>query len=323
MNMLGLVVVILVWASMGRRLEVLGIFSQSLRLATPIAFGALAGVLCERCGVINIAIEGMMLSAACLGFTAALYAQHTWIGVLAALLSGAAMAAFHAVLSIRWRVDQIISGTVINMLAVGLTGFIRRTVLLHNAREAPAVLPPWAVPGLSEIPVIGKLFFRHQPLVYVMFALVLIVHVVLFYTRWGLRTRAVGEHPQAADTVGIRVFAVRYRNVIAGGMIAGLGGAWFSLETVGNFEDLMTNGKGFIALAAMIFGKWTPLGALGGALLFGFADALQIKLQIAGVKVPYQFLSMTPYVVTMIVLAGVVGRARPPAALGSPYEKHQ
>jgi simple sugar transport system permease protein len=323
MNMLGLVVVILVWASVGRRLEVLGIFSQSLRLATPIAFGALAGVLCERCGVINIAIEGMMLSAACLGFTAALYAQHTWIGVLAALLSGAAMAAFHAVLSIRWRVDQIISGTVINMLAVGLTGFIRRTVLLHNAREAPAVLPPWPVPGLSEIPVVGKLFFRHQPLVYVMFALVLIVHVVLFYTRWGLRTRAVGEHPQAADTVGIRVFAVRYRNVIAGGMIAGLGGAWFSLETVGNFEDLMINGKGFIALAAMIFGKWTPLGALGGALLFGFADALQIKLQIAGVKVPYQFLSMTPYVVTMIVLAGVVGRARPPAALGSPYEKHQ
>ncbi len=315
-NTIGLVVVILVWASMGRRLEVLGILSQSIRLATPIAFGALAGVLCERCGVINIAIEGMMLSAACLDFIAALYAQHVWIGVLAAILSGGVMAAFHAALSIHWRVDQIISGTVINMLAIGLTGFLRRTVLLHNPREAPAVLPRWPVPGLSEVPVVGKLFFLHQPLVYMMFALVIIVHVVLFYTRWGLRTRAVGEHPQAADTVGIRVFAVRYRNVIAGGMIAGLGGVWFSLETVGNFEDLMTNGKGFIALAAMIFGKWTPLGALGGALLFGFADALQIKLQIAGVKVPYQFLSMTPYVVTMIVLAGVIGRARPPAALG-------
>ncbi len=322
LSMLGLVVVILIWASMGRRLEVLGIVSQSIRLATPIAFGALAGVLCERCGIINIAIEGMMLSAACLGFIAALYAQHIWIGVLTAILSGAAMAALHALLSIHWRVDQIISGTVINMLAVGLTSFLRRTVLLHNPREAPAVLPRWPVPGLSEIPVVGKLFFLHQPLVYAMFALVLVVHVVLFYTRWGLRTRAVGEHPQAADTVGIRVFAVRYRNVIAGGMIAGLGGAWFSLETVGNFEDLMTNGKGFIALAAMIFGKWTPLGALGGALLFGFADALQIKLQIAGVKVPYQFLSMTPYVVTMIVLAGVIGRARPPASIGVPYEKH-
>jgi simple sugar transport system permease protein len=307
---------------MGRRLEVLGILSQSIRLATPITFGALAGVLCERCGVINIAIEGMMLTAACLGFTFALYAHDAWIGVLAAILSGAAMAAFHAVLSIHWRVDQIISGTVINMLAIGLTGFVRRTVLLHNPREAPAVLPRWPVPWLSEVPVVGKLFFLHQPLVYVMFGLVLVVHVGLFYTRWGLRTRAVGEHPQAADTMGIRVFAVRYRNVIAGGMIAGLGGAWFSLETVGSFEDLMTNGKGFIALAAMIFGKWTPVGALGGALLFGFADALQIKLQIAGVKVPYQFLSMTPYVVTMIVLAGVIGRARPPAALGVLYEKH-
>ncbi len=322
LNTLGFVTVILIWASMGRRLEVLGILTQSIRLATPIALGALAGVLCERCGVINIAIEGMMLSAACLGFTVALYAQHIWIGVLAAIISGAVMAAFHAILTIHWRVDQIISGTVINMLAVGLTGFIRRTVLLHNLREAPAVLPRWPVPGLSEVPVLGKLFFLHQPLVYLMFVLVLVVHVVLFYTRWGLRTRAVGEHPQAADTVGIRVFVVRYRNVIAGGMIAGLGGAWFSLETVGNFEDLMTNGKGFIALAAMIFGKWTPLGALGGALLFGFADALQIKLQIAGVKVPYQFLSMTPYVVTMIVLAGVIGRARPPAAIGVPYEKH-
>jgi simple sugar transport system permease protein len=321
LNSFGFVTVILVWASMGRRLEVLGILSQSMRLATPIALGALAGVLCERCGVINIAIEGMMLSAACLGFTVAVYAQHIWIGVLAAILAGATMAAFHAVLSIHWRVDQIISGTVINMLAVGLTGFIRRTILLHNPRQAPAVLPRWPVPGLSEIPVVGKLFFFHQPLVYAMFALVLVVHTVLFYTRWGLRTRAVGEHPQAADTVGIRVFAVRYCNVIAGGMIAGLGGAWFSLETVGNFEALMTNGKGFIALAAMIFGKWTPLGALGGALLFGFADALQIKLQIAGVQMPYQFLSMTPYVVTMIVLAGVMGRARPPAALGTPYQK--
>ncbi|ETX02368.1 MAG: hypothetical protein ETSY1_03845 [Candidatus Entotheonella factor] len=322
LNTLGFVTVILIWASMGRRLEVLGILTQSIRLATPIAFGALAGVLCERCGVINIAIEGMMLSAACLGFTVALYAQHVWIGVLAAMVSGAVMAAFHAILTIHWRVDQIISGTVINMLAVGLTGFIRRTILLHNPREAPAVLPRWPVPGLSEVPVVGKLLFLHQPLVYLMFVLVVAVHVVLFYTRWGLRTRAVGEHPQAADTVGIRVFVVRYRNVIAGGMIAGLGGAWFSLETVGNFEDLMTNGKGFIALAAMIFGKWTPLGALGGALLFGFADALQIKLQIAGVKVPYQFLSMTPYVVTMIVLAGVIGRARPPAAIGVPYDKH-
>ena len=321
LNALGFVIVVLVWASMGRRLEVLGLITQSIRLATPIAFGALAGVLCERCGVINIAIEGMMLSAACLGFTVALYAQNAWIGVLAAMFAGAAMAACHAVLSIHWRVDQIISGAVINMLAIGLTGFIRRTVLLHNPRQAPAVLPRWPIPGLSETPVVGRLLFFHQPLVYAMFALVLLVHIALFYTRWGLRARVVGEHPRAADSVGVNVRAVRYGGVIAAGVIAGLGGAWFSLETVGSFEDLMTNGKGFIALAAMIFGKWTPVGALSGALLFGFADALQIKLQIAGVKAPYQLLSMIPYVVTMVVLAGVIGRAKPPAALGTPYDK--
>ena len=320
-NAAALVCVVLVWASMGRRLEVLGILAQSVRLATPIALGALAGILCERSGVVNIAIEGMMLSAACLGFVIALYAANAWVGVLAAVVAGGTMAAFHAVLSIQWRVDQIISGTVINMLAVGLTGFIRRTVLLHNVREAPAVLPTWTLPVISDLPVLRQLFGRHQPLVYAMLLLVLLVHILLFYTRWGLRTRAVGEHPHAADTVGINVFTVRYANVILGGMIAGVGGAWFSLETVGNFEDLMTNGKGFIALAAMIFGKWNPLGALGGALLFGFADALQIKLQIAGVNIPYQFLGMIPYLVTMIVLAGVIGRALPPAASGIPYDK--
>jgi general nucleoside transport system permease protein len=320
-NVLGAVLVVVVWASMGRRLEVLGILTQSMRLATPIALGALAGVLCERCGVVNIAIEGMMLSAACLGFTAALYAHNTWVGLLAALLSGGLVAAFHALLTLRWRVDQIISGTVVNMLAVGFTGFIRRMVLLHNPREAPAVLPLWSLPALADLPVLGPLFFRHQPLVYTMVVLVLTVHLLLFYTPWGLRTRAVGEHPHAAATLGVDVVAMRLCNVIAGGMIAGLGGAWFSLETVGNFEDLMTNGKGFIALAAMIFGKWKPLGALGGALLFGFADALQIKLQIAGVRVPYQLLGMTPYVITMVVLAGVIGRTVPPAASGIPYEK--
>lgn len=322
-NVLVLILVILLWASSGRRMEVLGILAQSLRLATPIALGALAGILCERCGVINIAIEGMMLSAACIGFTAALFAHSMWTGLLAALAAGGIIAVLHALLTIHWRVDQIISGTVINILAVGLTGFIRRTVLLHNTREAPAVLPILPLPLLSDLPVLDRLFFRHQPLVYIMVLLVIVVHVLLFHTRWGLRTRAVGEHPRAADALGVGVYTVRYGNVILGGMIAGLGGAWFSLETVGNFEDLMTNGKGFIALAAMIFGKWNPVGALGGALLFGFADALQIKLQIAGVRVPYQFLGMTPYVVTMIVLAGVIGRAIPPAALGKPYEKGQ
>lgn len=321
-NILGLVCGILVWASTGQRLEVLGLLAQSFRLATPIALGALAGLLCERCGVVNIGIEGMMLTAACLGFIVALYTANTWIGLLMAVLVGGVMAAVHAVLAIHGRVDQIISSTVLNIFAVGITGFLRRAVLLQNTRGAPAVLPIWHIPLVGDIPVLGQIFFRHQPLVYMTWLLVLVVHVLLFYTTWGLRTRAVGEYPRAADTLGVPVFTIRYGNVIASGILAGLGGAWFSLETVGGFDDMMTGGKGFIALAAMIFGKWQPCGAFAGALVFGFVDALQIKLQIVGVKVPYQFLSMAPYVVTMVVLAGLIGRAVPPAAVGLPYERN-
>ena len=320
-NAIVIVLLILVWASMGRRISVVGMMADSLRLATPIALGAMAGIMCERAGVINIAIEGMMLTAACIGFTAALYSQNIWIGVLAALMAGAAMAALHAVLSIQFMVDQIISGTVVNILAVGVTGFIRRAFLLNNPFGAPSVLPLWKIPILSDIPIVGRIFFQNQPIVYMMMIILVAVHIMLFYTRWGLRTRAVGEHPRAADTLGINVYKTRYINVIVSGLIAGLGGAWFSLETVGSFDDLMTGGKGFIALAAMIFGKWNPFGAAGGALLFGFSDALQIKLQITDVNVPYQFLGMLPYIVTMIVLGGLIGRAIPPAADGVPYTK--
>jgi general nucleoside transport system permease protein len=321
LNAGGLVCSILVWASMGQRLEVLGLLAQSLRLATPIALGALAGLLCERCGVINIGIEGMMLTAACLGFIVALYTSNTWIGLGMAVLVGCVMAAGHAILAIHGSVDQIISSTVLNIFAVGITGFLRRAVLLQNPRSAPAVFSAWPIPFVSDIPVLGQIFFRHQPLVYTTWLLVGLVHVLLFYTTWGLRTRAVGEYPRAADTLGVDVYTVRYGNVIASGILAGLAGAWFSLETVGTFDDMMTGGKGFIALAAMIFGKWRPCGAFGGALLFGFVDALQIKLQIVGVNVPYQFLGMTPYIVTMVVLAGFIGRAVPPAAVGQPYER--
>jgi simple sugar transport system permease protein len=306
---------------MGQRLEVLGLLAQSLRLATPIALGALAGLLCERCGVVNIGIEGMMLTAACLGFIVALYTSNAWIGLAMAILVGCVMAAVHAILAIHGSVDQIISSTVLNIFAVGITGFLRRAVLLQNLRGAPAVFPTWPIPFVSDIPVLGQIFFRHQPLVYTTWLLVLVVHVLLFYTTWGLRTRAVGEYPRAADTLGVHVYTIRYGNVIASGILAGLAGAWFSLETVGAFDDMMTGGKGFIALAAMIFGKWKPIGAFGGALLFGFVDALQIKLQIAGINVPYQFLSIAPYIVTMVVLAGFIGRAVPPAALGQSYER--
>ncbi|MGE3535830.1 MAG: ABC transporter permease [Candidatus Tectimicrobiota bacterium] len=318
LHALGLVCSILLWASMQQRLEVLGLLAQSCRLATPILLGALAGLLSERSGIVNIGLEGMMLAAACLGFTAALYTASPWLGVGVAALVGGAMAAGHAVLAIHGQVNHIISSTVLNIFAVGFTGFVRRTVLLHSTQSAPAVLPTWPVPLLSDLPVLGQIFFRHQPLVYVTWCLVILIEIILRYTPWGLRTRAIGEQPRAAETMGVPVVTMQYMNVIAGGMLAGLGGAWFSLETVGTFDDMMTGGKGFIALAAMIFGQWTPWGALQGALVFGFVDALQIKLQIAGLKIPYQVLSMSPYVVTMVLLVGFIGKAVPPGAAGQP-----
>ncbi len=314
-------ITILVWIGTIRRYDVIGLASSSLRLATPIALGSLAGIMCERCGVVNIAIEGMMLTAACIGFTASLYSQSALVGIGAAVTAGGLMALLHAVLSIRFMVDQIVSGTVVNILAVGLTGFIRRAVLLGSDKANIGTLPIIDIPYLSDIPVIGRIFFHHQPMVYTMMTLMIVVHIMLFYTRWGLRTRTVGEHPKAADALGINVFRVRYTNVVLGGMIAGLGGAWFSMEMVDTFQELMTNGKGFIALAAMIFGKWCPFGAFGSAMLFGFADATQIKLQVMGVHIPYQFLGMLPYIITIFVLAGLIGRAVAPAADGIPYER--
>lgn len=316
-----LLAAVLIYAAIGKRTDVVGMLADGIRLATPIALGALAGIMCERAGVVNIGIEGMMLVAACMGFTASLYTQNSTIGLAVAVISAMLMALLHAALSITFRVDQIISGTVINILAVGITGFTRRSFLLNNPFGAPSVFPVIKVPGLSDIPVLGQVFFQHQPLVYVMLILVFVVQGYLFYTKWGLRHRSVGEHPRAADTLGINVFRTRYLAVLAGGAIAGLAGAWFSLETVGSFDDLMTNGKGFIALAAMIFGNWNPIGAFFGALLFGFADALQIKLQILETGIPYQFIGMLPYLLTMIVLAGVIGKTTPPAADGVPYEK--
>ncbi len=314
------ILALLTAAASGRSIDLVGLMASSLRLCTPIALGSMAGIFCERSGVINIAIEGMMLAGAAFGFGFFLLTKNIWLGVGMAMLVGATMSSLHALLSIRFKTDQIISGTVINILAVGASGFLRRAYLI-NAFFVGEVLPLIKVPVLSDIPVVGPIFFQQRPTIYAMMILVILTHVMLFYTPWGLRTRAVGEHPRAADTVGINVNRMRYINVFISGLIAGIGGAWFSLETVGSFEDLMTNGKGFIALAAMIFGKWTPFGAFLGAFLFGFADALQIKLQILDVAVPSQFLLMAPYIVTIVVLTGIIGRATPPAAIGQPYEK--
>ncbi|MCS7260028.1 MAG: ABC transporter permease [Anaerolineae bacterium] len=309
-------------AAADKSIDLVGLIKDSVRLATPIMLGMLAGVMCERCGVINIGIEGMMLTAAAVGYMVSLYAQNMWLGLLAAILAGGLMATLHALLTIQFMVDHIISGTCINILAVGVSGYIRAAFLLRNPFGAPGLFP-YVFQGTPvwDIPILGTILFQYQPMVYTALVLVPLVWFVLFRTPWGLRTRAVGEHPRAADTVGIDVFTIRYVNVILAGCVAGLGGAWFSLETVGHFDDLMTNNRGFIALAAMIFGNWNPLGGAAGALLFGFADALNFKFQILEVNVPYQFIGMLPFMLTMIAVAGVIGRTTPPAADGQPYRK--
>ncbi len=314
---------LLIWAGAGNTIDVVDVLARTVRLATPIALGALAGILCERSGVINIAIEGVMLTGACLGYIVALLTHNSWLGLVAAMLAGGVTVMLLAALAIRFKTDQIIAGTVINILAVGVTGVLRNDVVLslQAAGNIGSALPQIAIPVLSGIPVLGPIFFDHQPVAYAMLILVPLLSLLLFRTTWGLRTRAVGEHPRAADTMGINVNRLRYMNVFFSGLVAGLAGAWFSLEATFNFDDLMTNGKGFIALAAMIFGKWTPFGALGGALIFSSADALQIKIQGLGFDFPAQFLQMLPYVITIVVLAGVIGRARPPAAVGKAYEK--
>jgi len=320
---------ILIGGAAGKQTNMLTMLAESLRLATPIVIGATAGIWAERSGVVNIAIEGMMLTGACFGFTAFFYLEPLmpdavnlalFLSVMVAVLCGALMSLLHAWLSINFNTDQIVSGTVINILAIGLTSFVRREWLL-STRAGRVTLPNIANPGLVNIPIVGEVLFNKKPIFYMMFVMLIVTHVVLFYTALGLRMRAVGEHPQAADTVGINVIFTRYRNLVISGMIAGLGGAWFSLETVGGFDDVMTGGRGFIALAAMIFGKWTPLGAFGGGLLFGFADALGTRFQILNVPVPPQWLQMLPFITTMVVLAGLIGRAVPPAAIGKPYEK--
>ncbi|MBN1686734.1 MAG: ABC transporter permease [Spirochaetales bacterium] len=317
----GVVSALILWAAVGSIFDMVGLVALSLRLSTPIVLGAMAGMLCERTGVVNIAIEGMMLTAACVGFAATVYLNSLWLGLLCAILAGSVMAALHAFLSVSMITDQIVSGTVINILAVGLTGFIRRSFLVKAKLSRTAILPIISIPLLSKIPILGTIFFTNQPIVFFMMILVVLLTIAFFKTRWGLRTRAIGEHPEAADTVGINVFRMKYLNVMLGGAVAGLAGAWFSLETTGSFDDMMTNGKGFIALAAMIFGKWHPVGAFIGGLIFGFSDALQIIFQIKNIPIPFQFLWMMPYLITMIVLAGVIGKSTPPAADGEPYIK--
>jgi simple sugar transport system permease protein len=293
------------------------VLASTIRQSTPIILGALCGILCEKAGVVNIGIEGQMLLSAFMGFMVNVWTGNLLVSVLAGMATGALLGLLLAFIAVTLKLDQIIGGTVINILALGLTGYFYTSGLTTEGKIPPLPLGP-----LAEIPLIGPVFFNNPPITYTAIILVFVLQFVLFKTVWGLRTRAVGEHPRAADTLGVNVFTTRYVNVIVGGAIAGLAGAFLTLEAVGSFERAMTNGRGFVALAVMIFGKWTPLGAWGAALLFGFANAMQTQLQFMGtLDIPHQFIGMLPYLLTIIVLAGFVGRARPPAADGVPYEK--
>ncbi|TMD00324.1 MAG: ABC transporter permease [Chloroflexi bacterium] len=295
-------------------LDSAGFVIATLIAATPLVLAAMGGVMSERSGVVNIALEGIMLTSAFAGYAAAVATHNLWIGVLVAIIAGMLIAALHAVLSIQFLVDQIVSGTVINILAVGITGSFYRTYIQNSSLGGTGVLPALHLTFLPNAPFIGVITLAAL-------ALIPIVHFVLFNTVFGLRTRACGEHPLAAETAGINVYLVRYSNVILSGALAGLGGAYFTLQQIGNFLPNMTGGRGFIALAAMIFGRWTPVGAFGASLLFAGADAFSGRLQISGVNFPYQILGMLPYVLTIIVVAGAVGRAVAPAADGKPYKK--
>jgi simple sugar transport system permease protein len=289
----------------------------------PLIFGSLAGVLCERSGVVNVAIEGQLLAGAFGGALLGTVAASAWAGLLGGILGGLLISSLLAWFSIRYLVDQVVLGVVLNLLALGLTGFVYEQLMRPDAVKynQPPKFPVWEIPLLSKIPVIGPAIFTGSIFLFLGLILVIVINVALFRTKWGLRTRSVGEHPAAADTVGINVLRVRYRNVLLAGVVAGIGGAYFTLSLVGQFGKNMTNGKGFIALAALIFGRWSPIGALFASLLFGFADKLATYLGGISSPIPSEFLAMLPYLATILAVAGLVGRVRAPAADGRPYVK--
>lgn len=312
-----------VWASRDQSINLTGMLVSSLVRATPIALAALSGIWSERSGVVNIGIEGMMLVGAFASVVAASVSGSLFVGILAGALMGMLLALLHAVLSIRYRVDQIISGTGIIILALGLTSYLQRAVLnLYPELNQPGpAISAASIPGLWQIPVIGPILFNQSPIIYTLIILLFVTHAIMYYTKWGLRIRAVGEHPRAADTLGVNVFRTRYVSVLISGAIAGLAGAYMSIGSAGRFNEGMTAGKGFLGLAAMIFGNYNPAGAFLGSLIFGFFDSWQEKLAILQVGVEPAILGMAPYLATMVVLAGIVGRTRVPAADGQPYEK--
>ncbi|UNX54195.1 ABC transporter permease [Georgenia sp. TF02-10] len=319
------VLTFLVWVGAGRAtvIPVTTLLSGALALSVPLVFGALCGVVCERSGIVNIAIEGQLLGGAFLAAVVGSLTSSAYLGMIAAPVAGVLVGAILAFFAVRYWVDQIIVGVVLNVLVVGVTSFLFSTVLTENKAtwNAGQRLPALPIPGLSEIPVIGPVLFRQTLLVYLMYAAVIVLQIWIFRSRWGLRMRAVGEHPKAADTVGIKVNRTRVLNTLLGGAIAGLGGAFFTVGSGLAFGKEMSAGQGYIALAAMILGRWNPTGAVAAALLFGFSRNLGNVLSTIGSNVPSEFLLMLPYVVTIFAVAGLVGRVRAPAAENIPYIK--
>jgi len=318
---LGSIMSFLCWAGAGKFIPFTGLLQGAIMLSVPLIFGSMAGLLCEKSGVINIAIEGQLLFAAFVSAVVASITQNVFFGLIAAPIAGSLISLILAFFSIRFQVDQVILGFVINVLVLGLTSFFYTTLLIPyedrwNVGGSFSTIP---IPLLSKIPIIGPTLFNQTIIVYLMYAFVIFIQVALFKTKWGLRTRAIGEVPVAADSVGIDVNKLRFRNVMLAGLVAGTGGAYFTVGTIGPFSQSMTAGAGFIALACLIFGKWTPRGAILAALFFGFANNLQGNLSIIGVSIPSEFMLMIPYIATIIAVSGVVGRVRAPAADGIPY----
>jgi ABC-type uncharacterized transport system permease subunit len=296
------------------------LWQAALAAAVLLLLPALGGVISERSGVVNIAMEGMMLTGAFFGVVADLAWHNPWLATLVAIVAGGAMALVHAVVSIRFRADQIVSGIAINIFAAGLTVFLVRRIFgqqdVGHVGQSE-LLPNLSIPLLDQIPFLGRVIFQQNVVVYVALILLVVVHLVLFRTRLGLRIRAVGEHPHAADTAGINVYAIRYGAVITSGLLSGLAGAFLAIGVSNTFVPNMTDGRGYIALAAMIFGKWTPLGAFLACLIFGVGEA--IYANNSTIHVSAYLLSMLPYILVLVVLAGLVGRSSPPAADGIPY----
>jgi simple sugar transport system permease protein len=317
------VVSLLCWADAGAiPLNVVIISQGTITASIPLILGALAGCLCERSGVINIAIEGQLLSGA---FTAAIVASAfggLWIGLVAGSLSGGLVGVVLAVFAISYLTDQIVLGVVLNVLVLGMTNYLYDRLMSQNPNYNTGItFGSIKIPVLSEIPIIGPIFFDWNIFLYITYVAIIVIQVALFHSRWGLRVRAVGEHPTAADTVGISVLWIRYRNVILGGLVAGIGGAYLTIGSVGSFIPDISSGFGYIALAALIFGRWTPLGAVAAALLFGFCEEMALVLPTVNPVLPAPIMNMAPYAATIIAVAGLVGKVRPPKADGQPYVK--